>query len=435
MQFYCKKTKDKLWCPNCGMNLVTFYKTSHAIKLKDGSFKQFCSMHCLVESLKKYKDKIVDILVVDAKTNKFINAKNGFYVVGSKIKGTMTKNSKYAFLNEEDAKKFQKKYGGKIVNFQEALKIAKLDFKKDMLLINTKRSKLVYKKGKKLYLKKCQKIDPNLYESISLMKADMKKNYVRWILALLITLSAAAYQRLTGPTYPVRGDIEIDGKVVSYKLLRSHGGETNQPVTLAFTDTSYKAYVFYKHYKTDEAWQKIPMQIKDGQLYAELPHQPPAGKIEYYLILQKNGRQHKLPEDVSVITRFKGAVPAYILVPHILFMFLAMLLSTRTGIEALDRNSNPRKLAFWTLGFLTIGGMILGPIVQQYAFGALWTGVPFGWDLTDNKTLIAFLGWIGAIWAGRGGRKANILMLGASLITLAVYLIPHSVMGSELKYE
>jgi nitrous oxide reductase accessory protein NosL len=158
------------------MNLITFYKTSHAIKLKNGSFKQFCSMHCLVESLEKYKDKIVDILVVDAKTNKFVNAKNSFYVVGSKIKGTMTKNSKYAFLNEEDAKKFQKKYGGKIVNFQEALKIAKLDFKKDMLLINTKRSKLVYKKGKKLYLKKCQKIDPNLYESISLMKADMKKN-------------------------------------------------------------------------------------------------------------------------------------------------------------------------------------------------------------------------------------------------------------------
>ena len=94
-----QKTKDKLWCPNCGMNLITFYKTSHAIKLKDGSFKQFCSMHCLVESLKKYKDKIVDILVVEAKTNKFINAKDSFYVVGSKIQGTMTKNSKYAFLS------------------------------------------------------------------------------------------------------------------------------------------------------------------------------------------------------------------------------------------------------------------------------------------------------------------------------------------------
>ena len=38
---------------------------------------------------------------------------------------------------------------------------------------------------------------------------------------------------------------------------------------------------------------------------------------------------------------------------------------------------------------LAVGGFILGPLVQNYAFGELWTGVPFGWDLTDNKTLIA----------------------------------------------
>ena len=263
----------------------------------------------------------------------------------------------------------------------------------------------------------------------------LKSNTFRWIVAVLITLGSAVYQRMTGPTYPARGDVVFENVTVSYKLPRSHGGEGNQPVVISVSDTSVSAQLVYRRYPTNESWTKRPMVRNNNQLMAELPHQPPAGKIEYYLILQKNGRQHKLPEDVSVVTRFKGAVPAYILVPHILFMFLAMLLSTRTGIEALDRNSNPRKLAFWTLGFLTIGGMILGPIVQQYAFGALWTGVPFGWDLTDNKTLIAFLGWIGAIWAGRGGRKANILMLGASLITLAVYLIPHSVMGSELKYE
>ncbi len=45
--------------------------------------------------------------------------------------------------------------------------------------------------------------------------------------------------------------------------------------------------------------------------------------------------------------------------------------------------------------------MILGPIVQKYAFGELWTGIPFGWDLTDNKTLIAFLFWILAVIMNR----------------------------------
>ena len=263
----------------------------------------------------------------------------------------------------------------------------------------------------------------------------LKSNTFRWVLAVLITLGLAEYQRITGPTHPVRGEVEFENVTVHYKLARSQGGEGDQPVIVDVPDTSMHALLVYRHYPTRAEWTKSPMVRKGNQLVGNLPHQPPAGKVEYYLILQKNGRQHKLPEAVSVVTRFKGAVPAFILVPHIFFMFLALLLATRTGIEALDKNSNPRKLAWWTLGVLTIGGMILGPIVQKYAFGALWTGVPFGWDLTDNKTLIAFLGWVVALWATRGGRKANILMLGASLVTVSGFLIPHSGMGSELIYE
>jgi hypothetical protein len=41
--------------------------------------------------------------------------------------------------------------------------------------------------------------------------------------------------------------------------------------------------------------------------------------------------------------------------------------------------------------------MILGPVVQYYAFGEFWTGVPFGWDLTDNKTLVAVIFWALAV--------------------------------------
>ena len=56
-----------------------------------------------------------------------------------------------------------------------------------------------------------------------------------------------------------------------------------------------------------------------------------------------------------------------------------------------------KKYSFWTLVLFTAGGMILGPVVQYYAFGDLWTGIPFGWDLTDNKTLIALIFWILAV--------------------------------------
>jgi len=118
--------KDAPYCSSCGMYLVKFYKTSHAAKV-NGVQKQFCSIHCLLSSIKNGK-KVTDIKVVDTKTLQWIDAKKAYYVVGSKIKGTMSHISKYAFKNITDATMFQAKHGGKIMNFTQALQIAQKDF-------------------------------------------------------------------------------------------------------------------------------------------------------------------------------------------------------------------------------------------------------------------------------------------------------------------
>jgi hypothetical protein len=78
--------------------------------------------------------------------------------------------------------------------------------------------------------------------------------------------------------------------------------------------------------------------------------------------------------------------------------------------------------------------MILGPIVQKYAFGAFWTGFPAGYDLTDNKTLIAFICWIVASLAGMKKGKPWLTVI-AAIVTLVVFSIPHSAKGSELDYS
>ena len=83
---------------------------------------------------------------------------------------------------------------------------------------------------------------------------------------------------------------------------------------------------------------------------------------------------------------------------------------------------------------LFAGGMILGPVVQNFAFGELWTSVPFSWDLTDNKTLVAFTFWIIAV-AGNWIKDRPYLSILAAIILLLVYSIPHSMFGSELDYS
>lgn len=262
----------------------------------------------------------------------------------------------------------------------------------------------------------------------------MKKTAL-WLLAFLITIGTAYYQRKTGPTYPIEGSTMINGSEIFYKLERSHETGEDYKISIDAEDPEIEGYVIYKRHKTDDPWTKFPLLRKNETLAANLPSQPPAGKLNYKVILSDQGNEVSLGGEQPVIIRFKGAVPAVILIPHILIMFLAMFFSTRTGLEALNRKSNPRKLALWTTGLLFVGGMILGPLVQKYAFGALWTGFPFGFDLTDNKTLIAMVGWIIALIAGRKGKPARGWVLGAAILLLVVFLIPHSVLGSELDYS
>ncbi len=118
---------DKRYCDRCGMDLVKFYKTSHASTVKDTKH-QYCSIHCLEDHLGDGV-RVKNPQVVDVESLKFIDVNKAYYVVGSKKRGTMSRVSKYAFADEEMARKFQEKYGGEIMDFTNALERAKEDFR------------------------------------------------------------------------------------------------------------------------------------------------------------------------------------------------------------------------------------------------------------------------------------------------------------------
>ena len=261
------------------------------------------------------------------------------------------------------------------------------------------------------------------------------KKVALWILAFMITASTAVYQRMTGPTHPLRGSTEISGTEIAFTLLRSYETGSDYEIRILAPDPAIQGSLVYKKHKTDEPWQSRAFNRVGDSLTATLPHQPPAGKLAYRVLLSDLIKEVSLSGDKPVVIRFKGHVPDVVLIPHIVIMFLAMLFSTRAGLEALRRKGNPRKLVLWTAAILFVGGMVFGPLVQKFAFGTFWAGIPFGFDLTDNKTLIALLGWIAALIAGRKGRPARGWVIGAALLLLIVFLIPHSLLGSELDYS
>ncbi|MBI4915264.1 MAG: hypothetical protein HY825_05400 [Acidobacteria bacterium] len=256
----------------------------------------------------------------------------------------------------------------------------------------------------------------------------------RWTLAVVVALASAVWQRTSGPTYPVRGRVQLGGQEIGLRLTRSHGGGGDQAVRVAVADSKVTGEVAWRRFPTRDAWQVMPIAREDDGLGAALPHQPPAGKLEYQVRLRRGEETVQFPPRPAV-TRFKGDVSPAVLIPHIFAMFAGMLFSNRAGLEAWYRGPSLHRQVWITVVLLGIGGFILGPAVQKAAFGAWWTGVPFGWDLTDNKTLIAGLAWAFALWRMRGGRAARGAVVAAALATLVVFAIPHSVWGSEIDWD
>lgn len=258
-----------------------------------------------------------------------------------------------------------------------------------------------------------------------------------WILAFMLAVALGAFQRMTGPTYPKRGSAVVGGEELRYSLARTHGGEGGLQVRLADFGRSVRGEVSWRRFPTDEPWQSLPMARNgEGELEAVIPHQPPAGKVEYRVLLFFVGGALTLPAGEPVVARFRGDVPAAVLIPHILAMFGAMMLATRSLLEEFrPHRPRPRRLVLATMVLLVVGGLFLGPAVQKYAFDAWWTGWPNGTDLTDNKTALATLAWLPATLLALRNRPLRAAVIVGWLVMMGVFLVPHSFRGSQIDWS
>lgn len=264
----------------------------------------------------------------------------------------------------------------------------------------------------------------------------MKSTFWYWLFAVIITLGAMVYQRVTGPTHPKLVKYEINKEKKSISLPRSGDSGTDCQVELKSLPADCEATLYYRHFPLKEEWTQRPFAKESEKITASLPTQPAAGKLEYYIEI-KNTQESKITElskDEPIVIRFKNPVPAWALIPHIILMFIAMLLSNLAGALSIFNHDKYRYYGILTLITLLVGGFIFGPIVQYYAFGQAWTGFPFGFDLTDNKTLIALVAWGIAVYFNRKERRPLVSLL-AAIVMIVIFSIPHSLRGSELNYD
>lgn len=275
------------------------------------------------------------------------------------------------------------------------------------------------------------------------------KSLLLWAAALVATLASLTYQDRTGPTYPLEGTFQTAKGPVHFKFLRSEIIGTGLSVMLADpVPAGISGYVKYRRYKSTDAWSTMPMTaatfdftrrgVTDhvSGIGARLPSlNERAGKYEFFVYVQDGGAGEgvSITRDIPVYARYKADVPTGVLIVHVFVIFLSMWLAVRTVLEAAV-DGQFRWMLWATIGSLLLGAFVLGPIVQEYAFGVLWAGAPYGWDWTDNKVLVELAAWVIAVYQNSGTRRSRASVFIAGLVTLIVYFIPHSVFGSEYDY-
>lgn len=131
-------------CPYCGMDRTKWHHSRHLVQYDDGLVDGTCSIHCLAISLSLNIDRGPKAIYAadfgsDAKIKPLVNVDEAHYLIGSGLRGTMTKKSKMAFSSQDAAKSEQKKSGGELGGFDNALEAAYLSMASDTMMTRKRR--------------------------------------------------------------------------------------------------------------------------------------------------------------------------------------------------------------------------------------------------------------------------------------------------------
>jgi hypothetical protein len=241
------------------------------------------------------------------------------------------------------------------------------------------------------------------------------------------------------------------------------------------------------YYSTNGAsYKSIVMEPGEewNEYEAKIPGQNEGDRISYYIsVLDVDEHITQLPKYAPhdkftfTVLSSRGEASASILWTHVIFIVGAIIFVLGAAFYGLmylrtGRGINKAiQMAGITTGMVFIGGFPLGFALAYQVYGVPWTGVPFGWDITDNKTLVILLFFSISLflvrgtvielftrgrgrfcpfkWLGKTSRKAQgreskpmamkdsishhrfakLTIIGA-VITVALYLVPHSLMVS-----
>ena len=131
-------------CPYCGMDRKQYHHSRMVVHYSDDLADGTCSLHCTSISLSLNIDREPKGIYVGdnaalGEIKPLIDVDKAVFLIGSQLKGVMTKRSKVAYSNEEAAKASQLANGGELGDFDKALTAAYMDMAQDVKMIRKNR--------------------------------------------------------------------------------------------------------------------------------------------------------------------------------------------------------------------------------------------------------------------------------------------------------
>lgn len=280
---------------------------------------------------------------------------------------------------------------------------------------------------------------------------------LRIIIALLITLILLSIARHISQRKPELKVVESEGIKIEHTTVVEKIGEGDVDIFAKIsTPEPIEKYQVTLAYKIDQGdFLSVAMLPKDENsksFFTTIPSQSKGKRAYYYLaVTDKQGQEVSFPDRVKLLNppfmiKFKGKVSPFVLIAHIIAMFggvffvFLVLFSTVDLLRGKDVLKSVNNFSLLTTLFIFLGGFPLGFLVAHQTFGVAWSGIPFGWDITDNKTVILLVYWLillylmkGTVFKKRaelnltGHKSISILTILGVILTLLIYLIPHSI--------
>ncbi|HSB67907.1 MAG TPA: nitrous oxide reductase accessory protein NosL [Candidatus Methylomirabilis sp.] len=131
-------------CPYCGMDRRQFHHSRMLVHYSDDLPDATCSLHCAAISLALNIDRGPKAIYVadtaaTADVKPLVEVGQANFLVGSSLKGVMTRRSKVAYGSEAAAKASQTANGGDLADFDRALLAAYADMAGDVAMIRKNR--------------------------------------------------------------------------------------------------------------------------------------------------------------------------------------------------------------------------------------------------------------------------------------------------------